>query len=78
MPRLADVLEYLRQPGRERVWVLLDIKVSAPLDGAGNRAGVADEDSVPMTQPLLCGALPKQSHRFPFPSAVLNGIGALS
>lgn len=27
MPRLVDVLEYLRQPGREHIWVLLDIKV---------------------------------------------------
>ncbi|KAJ5179096.1 hypothetical protein N7492_002306 [Penicillium capsulatum] len=26
IPRLADVLEYLRHPGREHVWVLLDIK----------------------------------------------------
>lgn len=28
MPRLVDVLEYLRQPGRENFWILLDIKVS--------------------------------------------------
>jgi phosphatidylglycerol phospholipase C len=27
MPRLLDVLEYLRQPGREHIWVMLDIKV---------------------------------------------------
>lgn len=27
MPRLVDVLEYLRQPGREHIWALLDIKV---------------------------------------------------
>ncbi|KAJ5688536.1 hypothetical protein N7462_002928 [Penicillium macrosclerotiorum] len=27
MPRLLDVLEYLRQPGREHIWVLLDIKL---------------------------------------------------
>ncbi|KAJ5718855.1 uncharacterized protein N7483_009937 [Penicillium malachiteum] len=27
MPRLVDVLEYLRQPGREHIWVLLDIKL---------------------------------------------------
>lgn len=27
MPRLVDVLEYLRQPGREHIGVLLDIKV---------------------------------------------------
>ncbi|KAJ5143442.1 uncharacterized protein N7515_002229 [Penicillium bovifimosum] len=26
MPRLVDVLEYLRQPGREHLWILLDIK----------------------------------------------------
>ena len=29
MPRLKDLLEYLAQPGREDVWVLLDIKVGA-------------------------------------------------
>lgn len=28
MPRLADLLEYLAQPGLEEVWLLLDIKVS--------------------------------------------------
>ncbi|KAJ5502811.1 Glycerophosphoryl diester phosphodiesterase [Penicillium fimorum] len=28
MPRLVDVLEYLSQPGRENIWILLDIKVS--------------------------------------------------
>jgi len=28
MPRLADLLEYLAQPGLEDVWLLLDIKVS--------------------------------------------------
>jgi hypothetical protein len=27
MPRLADLLEYLAQPGLEDIWVLLDIKV---------------------------------------------------
>lgn len=27
MPRLADLLEYLAQPGLEEIWVLLDIKV---------------------------------------------------
>lgn len=27
MPRLVDVLEFLRQPGREHIWILLDIKV---------------------------------------------------
>ncbi|KAJ5787901.1 hypothetical protein N7457_002891 [Penicillium paradoxum] len=27
MPRLVEVLEYLRQPGREHLWILLDIKV---------------------------------------------------
>jgi hypothetical protein len=26
MPRLADLLEYLAQPGLEDIWVLLDIK----------------------------------------------------
>ncbi|CAG8890302.1 unnamed protein product [Penicillium egyptiacum] len=28
MPRLVDVLEYLRQPGRENFWILLDIKLT--------------------------------------------------
>jgi hypothetical protein len=27
MPRLADLLEYLAQPGMEEIWVMLDIKV---------------------------------------------------
>lgn len=27
MPRLLDVLEYARKPGREHLWLLLDIKV---------------------------------------------------
>jgi hypothetical protein len=27
MPRLADLLEYLAQPGLEDIWVMLDIKV---------------------------------------------------
>lgn len=30
MPRLLDILEYLRQPGLEHIWVLLDIKVRNP------------------------------------------------
>ena len=29
MPRLADLLEYLAQPGMEEIWVMLDIKVRA-------------------------------------------------
>jgi len=33
MPRLADLLEYLTQPGLEDVWVLLDIKVGHVLVG---------------------------------------------
>ncbi|KAL3456636.1 PLC-like phosphodiesterase [Aspergillus heterothallicus] len=28
MPRLLDILEYLREPGREALWTLLDIKLS--------------------------------------------------
>ncbi|OQE42318.1 hypothetical protein PENCOP_c004G03985 [Penicillium coprophilum] len=28
MPRLIDVLEYLSQPGRENLWILLDIKLA--------------------------------------------------
>jgi len=27
LPRLADLLEYLAQPGLEEIWVMLDIKV---------------------------------------------------
>lgn len=27
MPRLSDLLEYLSQPGLEKIWILLDIKV---------------------------------------------------
>ena len=27
MPRLRDLLEYLASPGREEIWLLLDIKV---------------------------------------------------
>lgn len=30
MPRLADLLEYLAAPGRESVWLLLDIKIDDP------------------------------------------------
>ena len=29
MPRLTDLLEWLAEAGNERLWVLLDIKVSA-------------------------------------------------
>lgn len=29
MPRLADLLEYLASPGKEHLWLLLDIKVSS-------------------------------------------------
>jgi hypothetical protein len=32
MPRLADLLEYLSQPGLEEIWVLLDIKVYLRLE----------------------------------------------
>jgi tubulin gamma len=32
MPRLADLLEYLAQPGLEDIWVMLDIKVSRLVD----------------------------------------------
>ncbi|CAI7572618.1 unnamed protein product [Penicillium palitans] len=28
MPRLVDVLEYLRQPGRDNLWIVLDIKLT--------------------------------------------------
>lgn len=27
LPRLQDLIEYLAQPGLERIWLLLDIKV---------------------------------------------------
>jgi len=33
MPRLADLLEYLAQPGLEEIWVLLDIKVWTRMRG---------------------------------------------
>lgn len=29
MPRLKDLLEYMAEPGMEKIWVLLDIKVSS-------------------------------------------------
>lgn len=32
MPRLADLLEYLAQPGLEEIWVLLDIKLDNNAD----------------------------------------------
>jgi phosphatidylglycerol phospholipase C len=28
MPQLKDLLEYMAEPGMEKIWVLLDIKVS--------------------------------------------------
>ncbi|KAJ5893232.1 hypothetical protein N7495_004923, partial [Penicillium taxi] len=28
MPRLVDVLQFMRQPGREDIWILLDLKLS--------------------------------------------------
>jgi phosphatidylglycerol phospholipase C len=30
MPRLVDILDYLRQPELDHIWVLLDIKVLLP------------------------------------------------
>jgi tubulin gamma len=45
MPRLADLLEYLAQPGLEEIWVLLDIKVSLDL-GACARLHDAGADAV--------------------------------
>jgi hypothetical protein len=35
MPRLADLLEYLAQPGLEDIWVMLDIKASVIACGSG-------------------------------------------
>ncbi|CAG7917946.1 unnamed protein product [Penicillium olsonii] len=32
IPRFIDVLEYLRQPGREHIWILLDIKLTQDPD----------------------------------------------
>lgn len=32
MPRLQDLLEYLAKPGREYLWVLLDIKLDNDAD----------------------------------------------
>jgi phosphatidylglycerol phospholipase C len=31
MPRLVDLLEYFAQPGLEKMWVLLDVKVGPPV-----------------------------------------------
>jgi hypothetical protein len=36
MPRLADLLEYLAQPGMEEIWVMLDIKVRAAVCWGGS------------------------------------------
>lgn len=33
MARLVDVLEFMRQPGREHIWILLDIKVIRTCSG---------------------------------------------
>jgi hypothetical protein len=33
LPRLSDLLEYLTEPGLEKIWVLLDIKASLPIVG---------------------------------------------
>ncbi|KAJ5654707.1 hypothetical protein N7490_001710 [Penicillium lividum] len=47
MPRLVDVLEYLRQPGREHIWMLLDIKLHN--DPATIMQGIAKAvESVPI------------------------------
>ncbi|KAJ5278596.1 hypothetical protein N7478_003968 [Penicillium angulare] len=47
MPRLLDVLEYLRQPGREHIWALLDIKLNN--DPATIMKGIAEAiESVPI------------------------------
>jgi hypothetical protein len=36
MPRLADLLEYLAQPGMEEIWVMLDIKVRVTVCWGGS------------------------------------------
>lgn len=45
MPRLVDVLECLRQPGREHIWVLLDIKVNHAV------TSTAEEPLIPILAP---------------------------
>ncbi|KAJ6095146.1 hypothetical protein N7467_002659 [Penicillium canescens] len=47
MPRLVDVLEYLRQPGREHIWVMLDIKLTNEPAGIMQRIAKTIE-SVPI------------------------------
>ncbi|KAJ5807938.1 hypothetical protein N7474_009207 [Penicillium riverlandense] len=47
MPRLADVLEYLVQPGREQIWAMLDIKLDN--DPLAIMKGIAETiESVPI------------------------------
>ncbi|KAL2793695.1 PLC-like phosphodiesterase [Aspergillus keveii] len=47
MPRLLDILEYLREPGRESLWALLDIKLTN--DPATIMRRIAETiESVPM------------------------------
>ncbi|CAI7594621.1 unnamed protein product [Penicillium glandicola] len=52
MPRLLDVLEYLRQPGREHLWILLDIKLAnEPFDIMGRIAKTIESVPVPKGGP---------------------------
>ncbi|KAL8388055.1 hypothetical protein RB595_009485 [Gaeumannomyces hyphopodioides] len=50
MPRLAELLEYLTQPGMENVWLLLDIKRDDDPDELIRRAGETFA-SVPSSRP---------------------------
>lgn len=45
MPRLADLLEYLVQPGLEDIWVMLDIKVCCPCRGVQAQTNTVQLDN---------------------------------
>ncbi|MCJ1308775.1 hypothetical protein MMC25_002430, partial [Agyrium rufum] len=60
MPRLRDLLEYLAEPGREDVWVLLDIKLDNDADTVmrligSTIASVKPSASKPWTQRIVLG-----------------------
>ena len=48
MPRLADLLEYLAQPGLEDIWVMLDIKVCCYFHAVQD--GILTQFSLTITQ----------------------------
>ncbi|KGO38145.1 Glycerophosphoryl diester phosphodiesterase [Penicillium expansum] len=52
MPRLVDVLEYLSQPGRENLWILLDIKLAnEPFDIMQRIAKIVESVPLPANGP---------------------------